>query len=212
MLRNRGAARLDLDVHRHLRRTLLDLSVEEHMTTQNEYVDVDVEDVRATTVDSPPGERTVVLLAERAGERLLPIWVGGFEGDAIAIGLVRAQARRPLTHALAAQLVTAAGGRLREIRIERLVEDTYYAQVVMEAQSADKIVDARPSDAIALALETGARIRVSVEVMEQTGLTRMELEHKRPEASNIRSAREHADEIRERITQPRASWAGSTLF
>src|ERR671937_3268003 len=73
--------------------------------------------VRAVPVDDPPGERRVVLLAERDGERILPIWVGGFEGDSIAIGLVHAQARRPLTFAFAGQLLEAAGARLREVRI-----------------------------------------------------------------------------------------------
>jgi len=197
---------------RDLRRALLDLWYEEHMTTQIEYVDVDVEDVRSMTLNDPPGERSVVLLVERAGERLLPIWVGRFEGDAIAIGLVGAEARRPLTHAFAAQLLAAVDGRLGEVRIERLVNETFYAQVVVEAQSGVKMVDARPSDAIALALETGAPIRVSREVMQQAGLTRPELAQKRPMASNTRSARDHAHNIREQLTQRRATWASSTLF
>jgi RNA polymerase sigma factor (sigma-70 family) len=197
---------------RELRRALLDLWYEEHMTTQIEYVDVDVEDVRAMTLNDPPGERSIVLLVERAGERLLSIWVGRFEADAIAIGLVGAEARRPLTYAFAAQLLSAVGGRVREVRIERLVDETYYAQVVVEADAGSKIIDARPSDAIALALETGAPIRVSREVMERAGLTRPELAQKRPMASNARSARDHADGIRQRLTQPRATWAGSALF
>jgi RNA polymerase sigma factor (sigma-70 family) len=195
-----------------LRRSLLDLWCEEHMTTQIDYVDVDVEDVRAMTFEDRPGERTVVLLAERAGERLLPIWVGRFEGDAIAIRLVRAEARRPLTHAFVAQVLAAVGGRVEQVRIERLVDETYYAQVVVQTQAGDKVVDARPSDAIALALETEAPIRVSADVMQQAALTRPELAQKRPTGSNTRSAREHADEIRERLAQPRATWASSALF
>ena len=195
-----------------LRRALVDLSIEEHMTTHNEYVDVDVEDVRVVTVDPPPGERSVVLLAERAGERLLPIWVGRFEGDAIAIGFVGAETSRPLTHAFATQLLAAAGGRLKQVRIERLAEETYYAQALLDTQTGDKFVDARPSDAIALALDAGAPIRVSAEVMQEAGLTRAELAQKRPMASSTRSAREHAAEIRERLTQPRAAWSSSTLF
>jgi RNA polymerase sigma factor (sigma-70 family) len=197
---------------RQLRRALVDLWCEEQMQTQIEYADVDVEDVRAVTQSDTPGERSVVLLAQRGSDRLLPIWVGRFEGDAIAIGLVHAQARRPLTHAFAAQLLTAVGGQVGEVRIERLVDETYYAQVVVKAQSVDKLVDARPSDAIALALETGAPIRVSREVMQQAGLTRDELAQKPPLAPTTRSARDQADTIRERVTQPRATWATSTLF
>jgi RNA polymerase sigma factor (sigma-70 family) len=197
---------------RQLRQALVDLWCEEQMQTQIEYADVDVEDVRAVAQSDPPGERSVVLLAQRGSDVLLPIWVGRFEGDAIAIGLVRAEARRPLTHAFAAQLLTAAGGQVREVRIERLVDETYYAQVVVKAQSVDKVVDARPSDAIALALETGAPIRVSHEVMQQAGLTRQELAQKPPLAPTTRSARNQADTIRERVMQPRATWATSTLF
>jgi bifunctional DNase/RNase len=182
------------------------------MQTQIEYADVDVEDVRAVTQSDTPGERSVVLLAQRGSEMLLPIWVGRFEGDAIAIGLVHAEARRPLTYAFAAQLLTAVGGQVGEVRIERLVDETYYAQVVVNAQSVDKLVDARPSDAIALALETGAPIRVSREVMQQAGLTRAELAQRAPLAPTTRSARDQADTIRERVTQPRATWATSTLF
>ena len=195
-----------------LRQILVDLWHEEHMTTEAEFVDVDVEDVRALTIADPPGERRVVLLAERDGERLLPVWVGGFEGDAIAIGLLRAEARRPLTHAFAAQLLNAVGARLQEVRIDRLVDETFYAQAVLESSGGTSVIDARPSDAIALALETGAPIRVSAEVMQQAGRTRAELAEERGIAVNARSARGHADEIRERLTQPRATWAVSTLF
>jgi RNA polymerase sigma factor (sigma-70 family) len=192
-----------------LRRTLLNVWREEHMTAEVAFVDVDVEDVRAVTTAEPPGERRVVLLIERGGERLLPIWVGGYEGDAIAIELLHAEVRRPLMYAFAAKLLEAAGGRLREVRIDRLVDETFYAQVVVESNGDSRGVDARPSDAIALALQVDAPIRVNVEVMQQAGATRAELAEKRPLS---RSAREHANDIRERLTQPRGSWSISTLF
>ncbi len=195
-----------------LRRALLDLWQEEHMTTELDFIDVEVGDVRAVTIAEPPVERRVVLLTEGAGERLLTVWVGGFEGDAIAIGLLRAEARRPLTYAFTAQLIQAVGGQLREVRIDRLVDETYYAQVVVEGTGSTKVVDARPSDAIALALETGAPIRVNPAVMEQAGVTRAELAEKPPGTIDSRSARAHADAIRERLTQPRSTWAVSTLF
>ena len=85
------------------------------------------------------------------------MWVGAFEGDAIAIALLRAEARRPLTYTFAAHLVGAAGGHVGEVRIDRLVDDTFFAQVLVEVAGAGKPVDARPSDAIALALEVARR-------------------------------------------------------
>jgi bifunctional DNase/RNase len=168
-----------------------------------------VEDVRAVTTAEPPGERRVVLLVEREGERLLPIWVGGFEGDSIAIGLLKAEARRPLTYAFAAQLVQASGARPSAVRIERLVDTTFYAQVVLETPGGSKFVDARPSDAIALALEAGVPIRVNAQVMEQAGVTRAQLADKQ---LVTRSARDQAAQIRERISQPISNWSVSSLF
>jgi bifunctional DNase/RNase len=84
-----------------------------------------------------------------------------------------------LTYAFAAQLLSAAGARLREVRIDRLVDETYYAQAVLKSNGATRVVDARPSDAIALGLESGAPIRVNPEVIQQAGLTRVELADKR---------------------------------
>src|SRR5262249_19191054 len=130
-------------------------------------------------------------------------------GDSIAIGLVHAQARRPLTFAFAGQLLEAAGARLREVRIARLVDETFYAQVVVEGPAGERTFDARPSDAIALALEADAPIRASAEVMQQAGVERPELARK---TINSRSARDHVDEIRERLAQPTANWSRSTLF
>jgi RNA polymerase sigma factor (sigma-70 family) len=192
-----------------LRRTLLDLWLEEHMTNQiSDFIDVQVADVRAVPVDNPPGERRVVLLAERDGKRMLPIWVGGFEGDSIAIGLLHAQARRLLTFAFASQLLEAAGARLREVRIARLVDETFYAQVVVQGPAGERAFDARPSDAIALALEAGAPIRVSDEVMQKAGVEQRDLAQK---TMNSRGALDHVDEIRERLAQPMANWSRSTL-
>jgi RNA polymerase sigma factor (sigma-70 family) len=185
-----------------LRHTLWELWSEERMTNEAsvEFIDVQVEDVRAVPIDEPPGERRVVLLADRGGERVLPIWVGQFEGDGIAIALVRAEAPRPLTFPFAARLLEAAGGRLQEVRIDRLLDETFYAEVVVDGPAGTRTFDARPSDAIALALETGAPIRVAVSVMDQAGHARAELSASRPAES--RSALARADEIRAWVAQP----------
>lgn len=192
----------------NLRRSLWELRSEERMP-DIQYVDVLVEDVRAVPIDEPPHERKVILLAEGNGERVLPVWVGGFEGDAIAIGMLRAETIRPLTFSFAARLLEAAGGRLREVKIERLVDGTFYAQVVVESTAGSRTIDARPSDAIALALEAEAPIRVSKDVMDMAGVAREDLKGKAPES---RSAREHSGEIRERLKQRKTNWARSTLF
>jgi RNA polymerase sigma factor (sigma-70 family) len=195
-----------------LRRTLRELWSEEHMTTEKatEFIDVHVEDVHAVPIAEPPGERRVVLLGDGSGERVLPIWVGQYEGDAIAISLVGAEAPRPLTFAFAARLLDAAGGRVREVRINRLADETFYAELVLDSATGARTIDARPSDAIALALVTGARIRVASEVMEQAGRRSAELRESRP--SESRSARERADEIRELVALPKGRWSSPTVF
>jgi RNA polymerase sigma factor (sigma-70 family) len=195
-----------------LRETLWELWSEEHMTTEraSEFIDVQVEDVRAVPIAEPPGERRVVLLADDTGERLLPIWVGQYEGDAIAISLVGAEAPRPLTFAFADRLLTATGGRVQVVRINRLVEETFYAEVLLESATGIRTIDARPSDAIALALVSGAPIRVASEVMQQAGRTRAQLSESRPAES--RSARERADEIRELVAMPKGKWSSTTVF
>jgi RNA polymerase sigma factor (sigma-70 family) len=208
-----GAVKARLHKARNrLRQTLWELWSEEHMTTEkaSEYVDVHVEDVRAVPIAEPPGERRVVLLGENSGERVLPIWVGQYEGDAIAISLVGAEAPRPLTFAFAARLLEAAGGRVREVRINRLVDETFYAEVVLDSATGARTIDARPSDAIAMALGTSAPIRVASEVMAQAGRTLAELRESRPAES--RSARERADKIRELVAIPRERRSSPTVF
>ena len=161
-----------------LRQTLWELWSEEHMMTierASEFIDVHVEDVRAMPVVEPPGERRVVLLGQASGEKVLPIWVGQYEGDAIAISLVGAEAPRPLTFAFAARLLEAAGGRLREVRINRLAEETFYAEVVLDSATGARTIDARPSDALNLAVRLGSPIYADEEVLAAAAVAGDEL-------------------------------------
>jgi bifunctional DNase/RNase len=123
---------------------------------------------------------------------------------------VQAAAPRPLTFPFAARLLEAAGGRLQEVRIERLVDETFYAQVVVQSSAGTRTFDSRPSDAIALALETGAPVSVARPVMDQAARPRAELSQSRPSGS--RSARERADEIRALVAQPKGRWSRPTVF
>jgi RNA polymerase sigma factor (sigma-70 family) len=110
----------------------------------------------------------VVLLAEVAGDRRLPIWIGAFEAEAMALRLEGIETPRPLTYAFTAGVLAAAGGRLREVRIERLADEAFYATATVEGPAGPREIDARPSDALNLALLTGAPIRVAEGVLAQT--------------------------------------------
>ena len=103
----------------------------------------------------------VVILEERGGERALPIWIGRPEAEAIAAHLNEVKRDRPMTHDLAAALVTGLGGLLRRVQVTRVVKGTFYAELHITRAGAPVVADARPSDAIAIALRMGAPIFVA---------------------------------------------------
>lgn len=111
----------------------------------------------------------VVILLEEEGRRFLPIWVGGFEGNAIAMQLLERATPRPLTYAFMANLLDATGMTLEEVRVESLQEITFYAVAKLRSGEHTWEVDARPSDAIALALHKRSPIYVADDVMNRAG-------------------------------------------
>lgn len=136
-----------------------------------DLVEMHVIDVRRRKIEEIPDYRYFVMLKERAGERLLPIWIGAFEATAMSLSLERVANARPLTYAFAADLFHASNGQVREVRIDRLEEHVFYATVVTDGAAGERLVDARPSDALNLALVVNAPIRVSsviLDAMEET--------------------------------------------
>jgi bifunctional DNase/RNase len=103
----------------------------------------------------------VVILEERAGTRALPIWIGRPEAEAIAAHLNAVKRDRPMTHDLAASLITGLNGLLRRVQITRVVKGTFHAELHLNRAGANVVVDARPSDAIAIALRLGAPVFVA---------------------------------------------------
>jgi len=112
------------------------------------------------------GFTRVMLLKEQAGDRILPIWVGAMEGDAIAMLLAGLSAPRPSTFELTAQLLNVARLTVEKVAVTNLRDDTYYATMWVKLRGRVREVDARPSDAITLALRTKAPIFVTPEVLE----------------------------------------------
>lgn len=98
----------------------------------------------------------VVILREKDGERLLPIWIGQPEAESIVIEMSKLRRDRPLTHDLCKTLITGLGGTLRRIHITRVENRTYYAELQIHREDEIVNVDARPSDSIAIALRFGA--------------------------------------------------------
>jgi len=139
------------------------------LTKEVTMVEVTVDDVVVRMAkengDEPQlvSEQRIVLLKEKGGERVLPIWIGAPEGDALALQLGGEATPRPMTADLMAKLLDAVGVRVERVAVNTLRGDTFYATVVLDS---GKEVDARPSDALNLAARVRAPIFVDEQVME----------------------------------------------
>ena len=111
------------------------------------------------------GGAYAILLKEIEGTRRLPIIIGAFEAQAIALEMEGIKPPRPLTHDLLKTLVDNLGANVVEIVVNELKENTFYAKIILEASGLTNEIDARPSDAIALAVRTYAPIFVNELVM-----------------------------------------------
>jgi len=112
----------------------------------------------------------VVILQERDGGRVLPIWIGPGEASAIAMRLANMTFARPLTHDLLVSVVRELGGSLERVQISRVEADTYYAELVLTRDGHEFTVDARPSDSIALALRMDAAIFADDSLLEHASI------------------------------------------
>jgi uncharacterized protein len=138
------------------------------IATDRDFLDMRVSDVRR--VAHAGQDHHVVLLQEAGSDRRLPIWIGCEHALELALRLLGhdSQLPRPLSSDLSARLVSALGGSVREVRIDRLSQGTYYAVIVVDGPHGATEVDARPSDALALALVVGAPVRADRAVVETT--------------------------------------------
>jgi RNA polymerase sigma factor (sigma-70 family) len=125
-----------------------------------------VAQVRRQPVAEGRQEQYALLLEEEAGPRRLCIWVGSLEATMIAFALEGAELPRPMAYQFMSALLEATGGRLTEARVTRLDDGTFYAVAVVEGSGGTSELDARPSDALNLALVVGAPIRVDPLVLE----------------------------------------------
>lgn len=112
----------------------------------------------------------VVVLRERAGVRILPIWIGPAEASAIAMHMAGMSFPRPLTHDLAVSLIDVLGGRVERMEIGRVEAGVYHAALILKVLDQVLRVDARPSDSIAIVLRTQATIVVDDELLRQMDL------------------------------------------
>ena len=112
----------------------------------------------------------VVILKVKDSDRYLPIWIGATEADAIALKLQDMNVPRPLTHDLLGVVISQLGARVSHILVSDLTDDTFYAKIVLECDGEQIEIDARPSDAIALAVRADAPIYAEDAVIEKVGV------------------------------------------
>ena len=134
--------------------------------TAGQWVDAQVTEIRLAPGQDDQGQH-IMVLAETGGDRVLPIWIGPGEARAMALMLDSAEMPRPFTYQLATALVAAANASVSAVRITKLESAVFYAVVVVSSSDGTREVDARPSDAINLALAAGAPIRVDSVLLEK---------------------------------------------
>jgi uncharacterized protein len=117
-----------------------------------------------------PSSRHVVILKETGRDRYLPIWIGPWEASAIAMRLQGLTPERPLTHDLFASTLEELGVHVDQVVISSLAEETFHARLFLSLDGRTLELDARPSDALALAVRAGVRILASEAVLDQAGL------------------------------------------
>ncbi len=135
-----------------------------------EMVEVSVDSVRTGQADGE--EVRIVVLRDDTSGRLLPVWIGHFEARSIEVVLVGEQPARPLTHDLTLRLLEAVGASVQRVELNNLVDTTFYAEITVALGDQTHRVDARLSDAVALAVRTGAPIYVSRALLDTAGVDR----------------------------------------
>ncbi|HOS99794.1 MAG TPA: bifunctional nuclease family protein [Acidobacteriota bacterium] len=116
----------------------------------------------------PVNNSPVVILQDTAETTVLPIWIGVFEANAIALEMEHIEAPRPMTHDLIRSILSKLSAVLEKVVITDLVDSTYYAELHIRFNNQLQVVDSRPSDALAVAIRVGAPVYVSEDVIRKS--------------------------------------------
>ena len=130
-------------------------------------IEATVESIRVSLVS----QNRVVILREIDGDRHLPIWIGTYEADAIAMELQGVAATRPLPYDLFRSALAELDAKVQHVVIADLTDKIFYARIVLDHNGRSVELDSRPSDAIAIAVRTGARILIADSIMDEVGVS-----------------------------------------
>jgi bifunctional DNase/RNase len=121
--------------------------------------------IRGLMMD-PSSGTPIIILKDVNSETMLPIWVGAYEANAIALEIEKISPQRPMTHDLLRNVILEMGARVERVVVTELRDNTFFAMIMMKDRAGDAVmIDARPSDAIALALRVDCPIFVSEDVI-----------------------------------------------
>lgn len=126
--------------------------------------------IRGLMMD-PVTNMPIVILKDVEGDSILPIWVGVYEANAIALEIEKVQTPRPMTHDLIKNVLVGLSATVKKVVVTELRDDTFYAAVWLERNGSNITIDARPSDALALALRTDAPIYVVDQVLKSSRIS-----------------------------------------
>ena len=133
----------------------------------SDMVEVVIDSIRVSLIS----QQRIVILREVDGDRYLPIWIGIYEAEAIALALQEVEVARPLTWDLLKNVFSIMDARILRVEVSSLHDDTYYGNIVVEFDGRMLDIDSRPSDAIALAVRAHVPILVARPILESVGVT-----------------------------------------
>ena len=125
--------------------------------------------IKGLMVD-PITNMPIIILRDRDGQKVLPIWVGVFEANAIALQIENIQTPRPMTHDLLRNIIQDLQATVEKVVVCDLKENTFYAMIHLRTAAGPVAIDARPSDAIALAVRAGVPIFATDSVLDRAGV------------------------------------------
>jgi bifunctional DNase/RNase len=132
----------------------------------SDMVEVVIDSIRVSLIS----QQRIVILREVDADRYLPIWIGIYEAEAIALALQDVEVARPLTWDLLKNIFSVLDARIIRVEVTSLHDDTYYGNIVAEIDGRKLDIDSRPSDAIALAVRAHVPILVARPILESVGV------------------------------------------
>jgi len=133
----------------------------------SDMVEVVIDSIRVSLMS----QQRIVILREAHAERYLPIWIGVYEAESITIALQSVEVARPLTHDLLRNIFNVLNAQIIRVEVSSLRDDTFFGNIIAEIDGRELNIDARPSDALNLAVRAHVPILVARSVMDSAGIT-----------------------------------------